>query len=444
VGTKSDEQESKEETKPFIHQVQFLGPQGEIVRIWGLFDDGAMKEAMSTTMFHKVKHRLGRSQPSPITLRMANGSLVKSLATWEGTIQVGGVQTHGSFEVFDSCGSWDFLFGKRLLKAFKAVHDYDNDEVIVKGIGGSAVLRNQAHLVADRKQLETPAAPVCAVTEDEPPHEEEEPVTEIDVEALQDSDSLFTRATEPYKPERVNEILRLVTIGSDLSDNQRTEVRQLIRSFADVFALSMHEVKHVEDAIHHLDIDPKAIFSKKVHQKPLTPPQRQYLYKSINVMRSAGIIEPCLPQEVKCISATTLAQKAHLGKGLALVELQHRVNDQCITHGMEPRFDLPPRRWRRPTTAMMKIPSGGYARTSLRSTRSQRLLQCRKGTYEQSNSGCVGTGGSQGLISRLDSMRSRSTQNLDLTQRSMLKEGGISGINACHLVLPGPLQHLPT
>jgi transposase InsO family protein len=60
-------------------------------------------------------------------------------------------------------------------------------------------------------------------------------------------------------------------------------------------------------------------------------------------MQSAGIIEPCSPEEVKCVSATTLAQKAHLGKGLTLVELQHRVNDQCVTHGIEPKFNLPPR-----------------------------------------------------------------------------------------------------
>jgi len=59
-------------------------------------------------------------------------------------------------------------------------------------------------------------------------------------------------------------------------------------------------------------------------------------------MLSAGIIEPCAPEDVRCVSATTLAQKAHLGKCLTLTELQHRVNDECINHGMEPKFDLPP------------------------------------------------------------------------------------------------------
>lgn len=60
-------------------------------------------------------------------------------------------------------------------------------------------------------------------------------------------------------------------------------------------------------------------------------------------MLEAGVIEACKPEDVKCISPTTLAQKVHQGKGLALDELQHRVNDECISHGMEPKFDLPPR-----------------------------------------------------------------------------------------------------
>ncbi|KIM37850.1 hypothetical protein M413DRAFT_54364, partial [Hebeloma cylindrosporum] len=123
--------------------------------------------------------------------------------------------------------------------------------------------------------------------------------------------NLFTRMTEPHKPERVKEILRLVTIGTDLREDQSTKVRELIASFADIFALSVHEVHQVKDIVHRLDIQPDAVFSTKVHQKPLTPPQRQYLYTSIDTMLEAGIIDACKPEEVKCVSATTLAQKAH-------------------------------------------------------------------------------------------------------------------------------------
>lgn len=111
------------------------------------------------------------------------------------------------------------------------------------------------------------------VMEDEQSTEEEESVMEINVEALQDSNSLFVQVTDPYKPKCIGEILHLITIRADLSNDQKSEVCHLISSFTDIFALSVHEVKHVEDAIHHLDIDPKAVFSKKVHQKPLMPPQ---------------------------------------------------------------------------------------------------------------------------------------------------------------------------
>ena len=60
-------------------------------------------------------------------------------------------------------------------------------------------------------------------------------------------------------------------------------------------------------------------------------------------MLEAGVIKACQPEDVKCISVTTLAHKTHQGKGLALVELQHRVNEEYVANGMEPRFDLPPR-----------------------------------------------------------------------------------------------------
>jgi hypothetical protein len=45
IGASKDMKKEKE-TKPFTHQVQFHGPQGEIVRAWANIDDGAMKEVM--------------------------------------------------------------------------------------------------------------------------------------------------------------------------------------------------------------------------------------------------------------------------------------------------------------------------------------------------------------------------------------------------------------
>jgi hypothetical protein len=309
------------DTKPFVHQVQFHGPQGEIV---------------SKEKFQKVKHRLGRATPSGQLLRVANRAIIQSEARWEGEIEVNGVKTDVAFEVFDSGGKWDFLFGKTLLEAFKATHDYNLDKITIYGRGGNTTLTNQFHTTGQRSaDPPDPKTPVCLVT-DEPQQQEDDEPSEVNVDAFQGNRNLFTRMTDPQKPERVQELLRLITIGDDLNPEQREKVQELITSFADVFALSVSEVKIV-------DIPPETKFPMKVHQKPLTPPQRRYLYESIDTMLEAGVIEACSPDDVKCISPTTLAQKTHQGKGLDLAELQHRVNEECTSQGMEPKFDLPPR-----------------------------------------------------------------------------------------------------
>ena len=329
--------EKKEATKPFVHQVRFHGPQGEVIRVWANIDDGAMKEVMSSATFHKVKRRLGTTLPSSQLLRVANGAVVKSEAKWKGKVEVNGVSSEVVFEVFDSGGKWDFLFGKTLLENFKAIHDYRSDEITLHSTKGKTTLRNQA-----QPPPPVPTSPICTITEEVQPNGDES-LAEVDVGALKENKDLFTRLTSPFKPERVEEVLRLVKIGDDLSEDERQKVHQLVSSFADIFALSVSEVKVVENAVHHLDIPPEVTFSMKVHQKPLTPPQRRYLYESIDTMLEAGIIEACKPEEVKCISATTLAQKTHEGKGLSLEELQHRVNDQCISSEMDTKFNLPPR-----------------------------------------------------------------------------------------------------
>jgi hypothetical protein len=74
---------------------------------------------------------------------MANGTVIPSEAAWKGDIVIGGIQAAGEFKVFQSGGGWKFLFRKPLLQTFKAVHNYEIDEVSITGIGGTATLCNQ-------------------------------------------------------------------------------------------------------------------------------------------------------------------------------------------------------------------------------------------------------------------------------------------------------------
>ncbi|KIJ89435.1 hypothetical protein K443DRAFT_16130 [Laccaria amethystina LaAM-08-1] len=135
------------EVKPFIHQIKLHRLNKEAVQIWGLFDNGAMVDAMSTKAYMRVRHKLAPLERSTRHLRMANGSIVSPAGCWKGTVELGGIMVAGSFEVFDSSGDWEFLFGKRLMTAFSAVHDYATDKVFLPA--SQQTLQNQcdvAHL----------------------------------------------------------------------------------------------------------------------------------------------------------------------------------------------------------------------------------------------------------------------------------------------------------
>ncbi|KAJ7137883.1 hypothetical protein C8R44DRAFT_607176 [Mycena epipterygia] len=133
----------KRTSVPFICGIELEGPKGEIVRIRALEDGGAMVSAMCTALYEREKHRIGALQYSGKTLRMANGTLIPSRGFWEGYIRFGGTRVRASFEVFPSGGSWSFLFGKPLLEAFGAMHDYAVDSITVPGEEGPTIVSNQ-------------------------------------------------------------------------------------------------------------------------------------------------------------------------------------------------------------------------------------------------------------------------------------------------------------
>jgi hypothetical protein len=135
--------------------------------------------------------------------------------------------------------------------------------------------------------------------------------------------AVFTRQTDPFKVERVNAVLSELTIGDDLTEEQRVSIDNLLREFADCFALSMSEVTVVAGATHKLNIPEGTTFKKKVNQRPLSGPQKEYFNGMLDKMLEAGIIAPINHTEVKCCGTTTLAKKAHEGTGLNIEELQH-------------------------------------------------------------------------------------------------------------------------
>ena len=110
--------------RPFIHKVELQGTKGGRLYIKGLFDNGAMVNAICSFLYKKFAHVLGRLQPSTKVLRMANGSCVKSHRQWVGRVGLGGCTMQATFKVFLSGKGWSLLFSKPLLQDFEAVQNY--------------------------------------------------------------------------------------------------------------------------------------------------------------------------------------------------------------------------------------------------------------------------------------------------------------------------------
>ena len=404
VGSQRKER-TKETSIPFVYGVELSGPKGETVRFRSVFDDRALANAIDEKMYLTSKGRLTTLEPSSRILKMADGRLVPSLGVWKGRVTVKGVSQLGTFQVLNSNGAWALLFGKPLLEAFKAVHDYSQDIIRLPQGKEWVTLKNQfanaqgvagnllANLTVDIKQLVNLSGDGAPSPSREVPHDEvcediiankstdkletveTAKIEEVDEPSEQKPDAgwdhlwlldpvagsspahpgveqpdvsktfepmLLTRKTDPRNPARVEAILAEITIGPDLTPDQRESVRLLISEYAACFALSMSEVMPVEGAILPLDIPRDKQFRTKINQRPQSPPQKEFFNGVINKMLAADIIRPIAHQDVKCCAATTLAKKTHEGEGLTLDTLKHHINDECVTAGYPSAFEQLP------------------------------------------------------------------------------------------------------
>jgi hypothetical protein len=165
----------------------------------------------------------------------------------------------------------------------------------------------------------------------------EQPEIAVDVDQ-----SIFTRATNAFKAERITEIVRLIHIGDDVSPDERAVVEDLIREFPDIFALSVSEVKHIPGATHRLEIPEGTTFNTKIKQRAMSPPQTAHFSNALDIMLKAGVCAPIAAKDVKCVSPITLAAKAHTSGGMTIDELRQRLNEECEHTGIAPPFVGPP------------------------------------------------------------------------------------------------------
>lgn len=118
-----------------------------------------MRNCISKRRWQQYNHCLSPLSPSTTKISVANGQEITPIGRWYGTIRIGQIGAPSSFEVFESNGAFDIILGKPWLKAVKAIHDYDTDEITISHNGQSEVITNS---LATTKR---PSEPIEAISE---------------------------------------------------------------------------------------------------------------------------------------------------------------------------------------------------------------------------------------------------------------------------------------
>jgi hypothetical protein len=328
--------ETESESQPFKAMIGLHTQETECrMQTVGLFDDGAMIVAMSTSFYERHAMQLGQLQPSWRRLQMADGMTVKPMGVWKGKVRVGGIEVETQAEVFGTGHGWEFLVGKPLLRALMAIHEYTSDTITVSDGNRTVRLTNlhpepitQIEQEDNRRttgaQEETqgtgeqqterkgeceetgrgvripPTRKVPLHTNFDSHHVTNPNLVEIPVMTTetQHTADIFTRTTNPFKPEQVAAVLASIRIGNDLTAAQRNKVEAMLARYADCFTLSVSEVIVAENAIHRLNIPEGTKFDLKKGYRRLSPPQKLYLNKKVDELRKAGIVEEISPTDV--------------------------------------------------------------------------------------------------------------------------------------------------
>ncbi|QRV90331.1 Retrovirus-related Pol polyprotein from transposon opus [Ceratobasidium sp. AG-Ba] len=147
-------------------------------------------------------------------------------------------------------------------------------------------------------------------------------------------DTPSQRKSNPFAPDRVAAILSKVTIGTDLTEDQIGQVKNLIAEYADIFANNLSEVLPVKTHAHRLDIPEGAKFRKRVPQKPLSQAQKDWLYPTLEQMEAANIIKRVPNTYPLAVSPTNVVPKPGGASEPSLEYLQYLANKACEEAGI--------------------------------------------------------------------------------------------------------------
>jgi len=130
-----------------------------------------------------------------------------------------------------------------------------------------------------------------------------------------------------------------IELRPDLTDDQRNQIQNLIHNYADIFALTLLEVKVVNWHKHHLNIDPSIKLPTRTSQHPVTEAQKDWFFSILDEMEEAHVIQRVPGNFIKALSSTNPAPKEAGKIGTTRTEILQKVNAECIKNGLPPFWE---------------------------------------------------------------------------------------------------------
>ncbi|KAI9570669.1 hypothetical protein HD554DRAFT_2001537, partial [Boletus coccyginus] len=83
-------------------------------------------------------------------------------------------------------------------------------------------------------------------------------------------------------------------------------VHSLLQEYADIFALSVKEIKPLTNGKYRLNIPDDVIFSVKANQRPLNQAQKEFYFLKLAEFIDARVLCPIYVSKVKAVHPTVL------------------------------------------------------------------------------------------------------------------------------------------
>ncbi|KAF8834950.1 hypothetical protein BDN67DRAFT_875138, partial [Paxillus ammoniavirescens] len=115
---------------------------------------------------------------------------------------------------------------------------------------------------------------------------------------------------DPFYPPQIEKVVKTVIYGP-VPPEKLAQVQNLVAEFADIFALSIQEVKPVKFIKFRLNILKDIDYPTKVNQKQLSQVQKEFYHPKLTKLIEVKVLRSIRSDEVKVAHPTVLAQKAH-------------------------------------------------------------------------------------------------------------------------------------